>query len=294
VIRHLNDSPRKPDRVVLLGARGFIAQALRRALEARGIPVLAIGSLEIDLASPGASGKLAAQLKPADAVVMLSALTPDKGRDVATLMKNLAMMQNVCTALDQSPCAQLVYFSSDAVYDLAVARVTEETPAAPQDLYGVMHLAREIMARGLAKIPLAVLRVTMVYGAGDTHNSYGPNRFRRMAQKDGKITLFGGGEESRDHVHVQDVASIAVACLERKSAGTLNVATGVSSSFRRVAEFVASQFPGKAEVVATPRANPVTHRHYDITNLIKAFPGHRFLALEEGLAAVHKQEGGAD
>ena len=30
-----------------------------------------------------------------------------------------------------------------------------------------------------------------VYGTEDTHNAYGPNRFRRMAQKDSKITLFG-------------------------------------------------------------------------------------------------------
>ena len=290
-IRHLNDSPSNPERVVLLGARGFIAQALRRELEGRGIPVLPIGSKEIDLSAADAAKKLGAQLRASDAVVMLSALTPDKGRDAATLMKNLAMMQNVSIALENAPCAQLVYFSSDAVYDPAVARVTEETPASPQDLYGSMHLTREIMARALGKIPLAILRVTMVYGAGDTHNSYGPNRFRRMAAKDGRITLFGGGEETRDHVHVDDVARVAAECLVRRSTGTLNLATGRSNSFRQVAEMVARQFAGRVEIAVTPRANPITHRHYDITNLIKAFPGLRLVALEKGLSDVHNQDG---
>ncbi|MBK8065033.1 MAG: NAD-dependent epimerase/dehydratase family protein [Betaproteobacteria bacterium] len=147
--------PSNPERVVLLGARGFIAQALRRELEGRGIPWLRLTAQEIDLCAAEAAKKPLRPVEASDAVVMLSALTPDKGRDAATLMKNLAMMQNVCIALENAPCAQLVYFSSDAVYDPAVARVTEETPASPQDLYGSMHLTREIMARALGKIPLA-------------------------------------------------------------------------------------------------------------------------------------------
>ena len=45
-----------------------------------------------------------------------------------------------------------------------------------------MHIARELMIKQLVKSPIAVLRPTLIYGAGDPHNSYGPNRLRRMAQ----------------------------------------------------------------------------------------------------------------
>ena len=204
MIVHRLPNPEKPARVVLLGAGGFIGRALLARLRTDGIAALAPSSAEVDLAAPGAAAKLAQLLKPADAVVMLSALTPDKGRDIATLMKNLAMMQNLCAAITEAGCAHLVYFSSDAVYDTAIARVTEAVPAAPQDLYGTMHRTREIMAAGL-KAPLLVLRPTLVYGADDTHGAYGPNRFRRVAHRDGKITLFGGGEVLRDHVHVATV-----------------------------------------------------------------------------------------
>jgi nucleoside-diphosphate-sugar epimerase len=289
MIAHQHPAPQKPERVVLLGARGFIGMAIRKQLDAQRIPNLALTSVDLDLAGTSAVDKLAAALKATDAVVMLAALTPDKGRDIAALMKNLAMMQNTCAAIAKTGCAHIVYFSSDAVYDSAVSRVSEDTPASPQDLYGAMHYTREIMARGLAKVPLLVLRPTLIYGLDDTHNSYGPNRFRRAAQKDGKITLFGGGEETRDHLHVDDLAALTVRCLLHRSTGTLNAATGTSHSFYEVAEVVAMQFKNAVEIVKTPRANPVTHRHYDVTNTVKAFPDIRFIPLDEGVARVHRE-----
>jgi UDP-glucose 4-epimerase len=289
LIVHGHTEPKKPARVVLVGASGFIAKALAHSLGANGFSLLTLGRPTLDLVEPASVEKLSAQLKPSDAVVMLSALTPDKARDSATLMKNLAMMQHLCAALEKSGCAHLVYFSSDAVYGLGPARVSEETPAAPQDLYGAMHLARELMARMLAKIPLLILRPTAVYGAGDTHNGYGPNRFLRSAQKEGKIQLFGAGEETRDHIHVDDVVAITLRCLRQASTGTLNLATGRSASFRKVAELVAAQFPKRVEIAESPRANPITHRHYDITNLVKAFPDYRFIGLAEGVAGPDRE-----
>jgi nucleoside-diphosphate-sugar epimerase len=294
MIAHHNPTPHKPERAVLLGARGFVGAAIRRQLESQGVPSLALTSADLDLSSASAAEKLSALIRPGDAAVMLAALTPDKGRDIATLMKNLAMMQSVCTAIAKVGCAHFVYFSSDAVYDAADSRVTEETPASPQDLYGAMHHTREIMARSLTKVPVLVLRPTLIYGLDDTHNSYGPNRFRRAAQKDGKITLFGGGEETRDHIHVDDIAALTLRCLLHRSTGTLNVATGVSRSFHDVAQLVARQFENAVEIVTTPRANPVTHRHYDITATIKAFPDVRFINLKDGITRVHREMQGKD
>jgi UDP-glucose 4-epimerase len=281
VIAHAHLEPRDPVRVVVIGARGFIGGALMERLAARRMPALGIFSADIDLASAAAPEKLVGLLRPRDAVVMLAALTPDKGRDVATLMKNLAMMQHLCAALEKRPCAHLVYFSSDAVYSFASGLVSEETPACPQDLYGAMHCTRELMAKSLGSIPVLILRPTLVYGVKDTHNSYGPNRFRRAAEKDGRIQLFGGGEETRDHIHIDDVVELTVRCLQHGSTGTLNLATGRSTSFHDVARIVSKAFDKPIEIITTPRTNPVTHRHYDVTNLLKAFPSYRFTGLEE-------------
>ena len=201
--------PRAPERTVVLGAGGFIGRALAGRLADDGWPVLAVGSGEFDLARPDAAHRLAEILRADDAVVMLSALTPDKGRGIGTFMANLRMAEAVSAELDQRPVAHVVYVSSDAVYPFGEVAVDESIPAAPTDLYGAMHRARELMLADAVEAPLAVLRPTLVYGAADTHNSYGPNRFRRMARADGAIRLFGAGEETRDHIHVDATDTVS-------------------------------------------------------------------------------------
>ena len=103
-----------------------------------------------------------------------------------------------------------------------------------------MHLARELMLKATVKAPFAVVRSTLIYGEGDPHNGYGPNRFRRLAAAGQEIVLFGEGEERRDHVLVDDVAEIVCRVIEHRSRGTLNIATGEVYSFRDIAERVAA------------------------------------------------------
>jgi nucleoside-diphosphate-sugar epimerase len=287
---HQYANPVPPKRVLLLGANGFLARVLRRQLEAAGTPVRALGSSDLDLTSAEAADALSGAIQPDDAVVMASALTPDKGRDIGTLMKNLRMAVAVCDALQRERPAHFLYISSDGVYDGRYSSLlNEDSTCEPTDLYTLMHVAREKMlaqACQAAKIPLAIVRPCAIYGSGDTHNSYGPNRFVRTAIKDGKITLFGGGEERRHHVHVEDVARIINLCLLHGSTGTINAVTGEAVSFRDVAEVVAGAVGKNVTVECLPRANPITHRHFDLTALAKAFPGFSAIALKDGIGSM--------
>jgi len=285
---HKNESPAKPARVVLLGAGGFVAPVLARLLAATQIPVHALSSKQIDLTAEGAGSRLAEELQPSDAVVMVAALTPDKGRDIGTLMKNLRMGENACRALGSARPAHFIYISSDSVYDARLSSLlNEDSTCEPTDLYCLMHIARERMLEQACRataIPLTVVRPCSIYGPGDTHNSYGPNRFVRTALADGKIKLFGGGEETRHHVYVGDVAELIRLCLVHGSTGVLNAATGHAVSFAEVADRVAAAVGRGVTVEKTPRANPVTHRHFDTSALVKAFPSFRAASLDAGLA----------
>jgi nucleoside-diphosphate-sugar epimerase len=256
-------------------------------LDHAGIPSLAPSRAELDLATEGAGERLAALLRASDALVFLACLTPDRGRGVAPFLKNLHMGANVCAALEKLTPAHVVYFSSDAVYPLDGAPVAEQSCAQPADLYGAMHLAREIMVKSATRAPVAILRPTLVYGAADTHNAYGPNRLRRMAHKDGRIALFGEGEEMRDHIAVEDVAALALLVLRHQSSGTLNLATGRSITYGELAKKVAALFDRPVDIVGTPRQTPITHRHFNVTALHQAFPAFAFTPLDEGLARAH-------
>lgn len=286
MLTHLHATPVAPARVVILGANGFIPRALAASLAAQEIASVAIGSGQIDLTAPDAGPGLAALLQPGDALVMAAALTPDKGRDVATLMKNLRMAENVATAITVRPVEHLVYLSSDAVYDWRQPLISEVTPPSPTDLYATMHLAREqVLAAATAavRVPYCILRPCAVYGPGDTHNSYGPNRFARSALADGRIKLFGGGEEMRDHVFIDDVTAIVGQALRHRSTGVLNVVSGASVTFAAVAAAIAGLCRQPVLIESLPRTGPITHRHFDCTAIFHAFPRHHPTGLDEGL-----------
>jgi UDP-glucose 4-epimerase len=287
VLEHSSPIRKAPRRVVVIGAGGFVGSAICTRLAADKVPVLALSRNELDLLKPEAAATLQRLLRADDSVVFVSALAPT--RNNAMLIDNLRMAEAICAALAAQPVGHLVYVSSDAVYSDDANPVTERSCQQPSSLHGVMHLAREIMLRAALKLPLAILRPTLIYGAKDPHNGYGPNRFRRLAAKGEAITLFGEGEEKRDHILVDDVAALTSAALHHRSKGVLNIATGRSASFREAAEMVVALSPRPVEIRGTPRQNPITHRHFDITDCLKAFPEFHYVPLRDGLARAAKE-----
>src|SRR5437660_396895 len=57
MLEHLNPTPQKPSRVVVLGAYGFVGGTCSRRLAARGVPVLPLDKDDIDLTASGAAGQ---------------------------------------------------------------------------------------------------------------------------------------------------------------------------------------------------------------------------------------------
>jgi nucleoside-diphosphate-sugar epimerase len=260
---------------------------LRRNLELHGDRVVALGRAAIDLTASDAGPRLADLIGTEDVVVMAAGLTPDKGKNVATLMANLRMAEAVSLALERARPTQFIYISSDGVYDARFSSLLNETSTCePADLYCLMHVGRErILAQSCqqAGVPFLVVRPCAIYGPGDTHNSYGPNRFVRTAFTDGKIILFGNGEERRHHVFVDDVAELLRGCISHGSTGVLNAVTGRAVSFAEVAEKIIQLSGRKVVVEKRPRVSPVTHRHFNTSALARDFPWFRANSLDDGL-----------
>ncbi len=290
MLTHLNSSPVKPSRIVILGAGGFVGQAIVKRLGGAEVPVLALARTDLDLLAEGACNKLVATLQENDALVVISAKAPVKNN--AMLLENIAMMKTVCDALEKQTVAHVLYISSDAVYADSREPLNEQSSAQPGSLHGVMHLAREVMLENTCKMPLACLRPTLIYGLDDPHNGYGPNRFRRLAKEGQEIVLFGQGEERRDHVLVDDVAELVVRILMHKSQGKLNVATGEVTSFKEIAEYVVSLFEEPVAIKGSARVGAMPHngyRPFDPAQTYKAFPDFTYTELKAGLAQTHTQ-----
>jgi len=290
MLNHAHDVPKAPERVVVIGAGGFVGGAIGVEAARAGIPVRGLTRKDVDLLAVDGAERLKLELRPTDAVVFVSAIAPAKNSN--QLLANLRMAETALRAFAEVTPAHLLYISSDAVYADDVHPVTERSALAPSTPHGMMHAARELMFKTDCPCPFAALRPTLIYGAGDPHSGYGPNRFRRQGANGEPITLFGEGEEQRDHVAVEDVARLAVRILSHRSAGALNAVTGVATSFGDIARLVAANFEPKAEVRPLPRTQPrphLLHRFFDITECHKAFPDFHFEPLAAGLARVHRE-----
>jgi UDP-glucose 4-epimerase len=284
MLEHLNATPRPPSRVVISGAAGFVGNAIAARLERDGVPVIRLTRKEVDLGATDAAARLAAYLAAGDAFVAAAARAPCKNADM--LVENLVAARATVAALAKGVISHLVNISSDAVYADSAGPLTEGSCASPSSLHGVMHLAREVLFQSEVKAPVAHLRPSLLYGAGDPHNGYGPNRFRRLAQKGEDIVLFGEGEERRDHVFIEDVAELAVRVLYRRSSGALNIATGEVHSFRALAERAVALEGGKSRIQGSPRSGPMPHngyRPFDPAGCRAAFPDFRYTSIDDGL-----------
>lgn len=285
MLNHHYAKPTTPKRVVILGAKGFVGAATVEKMAQAGIPCLALGRQEIDLSDMSMAPALAKQLRADDALVVIAAKAPCK--NYAMLLENIQMMKTVCDALVAQPVQHVIYISSDAVYADSMDKLNEQSPAAPTSLHGAMHLAREQMLQSiLHQSSFAILRPSLLYGANDPHNGYGPNSFYRLAKAGKPIELFGMGEEQRDHVYIEDVAKLVHLCLMHRSYGVLNITTGDVTSFAGIVDLLKQQLDSDIEIKNKPRSGAMPHngyRAFDNAVCQRAFAGFEYTALSHGL-----------
>jgi len=291
MLNHKWDAEQSPTRVVIMGAGGFVGGRIQARLEARGVPVLALGRGDVDLLKPDAADTLAGHLKSDDCFIAVSAIAPVKNLEM--LADNIKMIEAMTEALTKSPVAHIVNIGSDAVFADSEAPLKESSSRAAGSYHGIMHLTREVAFGEVAgHTPVATLRPTLIYGAADPHNGYGPNRFRRLAAEGKTIKLFGEGEERRDHVWVEDVAELATRIVMRRSSGSLNAATGTVISFRDCAEAIAGLATDHPAIEGSPRSGPMPHngyRPFDPAGTKAAFPDFSYTQPLDGFAKVYAE-----
>ena len=80
MLQHGNAAAMRPERVVVMGAGGFVGNAIAARLERDDLPVLRLGRSEVDLLASGAAERLRRLLRRTDVLVAASALAPCRTR----------------------------------------------------------------------------------------------------------------------------------------------------------------------------------------------------------------------
>ena len=257
-------------RLVVLGATGFVGRHVSdRARELRW-EVLGLSSKDLDLTSPTGAETLSKILRDGDTVVHAAAVVP--ARNSVDVSQNLLMTQSVVDAMVGHDITQMVVVSSDGVYGSESGVTSEATPCSPDTMHGIMNLAREMICQDVATPVFTIVRPSAIYGVGDTHNSYGPNRFISQMFDSGEISIFGEGAAIRDHVFIDDVAEVIVRAVTGRESGAINIASGQSISFAALAELICQSGPDDSRILAIGSEPSPTFRNYDISNLMRLFP----------------------
>jgi len=154
----------------------------------------------------------------------------------------------------------------------------ETARTSPASVYAATKLAQEDLVRIVANalgIPFLVFRLQNVYGEGQSLNnpytgilSIFSNRIRQGKE----IVLFEDGQESRDFVHVSDVAeAMALGLASDGGDGlTMNVGSGVQVSVETIAQSLRRQWNGSGAPVVVSgqyRLGDIRHNYADISTI---------------------------
>ena len=181
---------------------------------------------------------------------------------------------------------------------------TEECPLTPISYYAYTKLAQEKMLEVLCptiNLPYTIFRYQNVYGAGQSlSNPYTGilSIFSKLLLQNKVLNIFEDGQESRDFIHVSDVAAITGNALENEATNYqyINVGSGEGISVMQVAKTLKRLYASASDIKISGdfRKGDIRHNIADMRRgkeLCGFVPAYTFeKGMEEFAAWVKKQD----
>lgn len=233
-------------RVLVTGGAGFIGRTVTRALLAAGANVVIADVLpgEVpdgcellvgDLRDPGFRDTAVGSRL--DGIVHLAAATSvlASTRDPAGVHElNVTATAGLLELARLRGVPRFLLASTNAVVgNVGTATIDESSPLRPMTPYGASKAACEMLLSGYAGaygMATCALRFTNVYGPGMAHKDSFVPRLMRAARTGDRIRIYGDGKQSRDLVHVEDVAQGVLTAWTQQALGPLVIGAGRSVS----------------------------------------------------------------
>ena len=190
---------------------------------------------------------------------------------------------------------RIVYYSSSAAYPISLQskgsdhRLTESdidlsNIHSPDHTYGWSKLTGEYLAQFAEREGLRVHIFRPFSGYGETQSlDYPfPSLISRGLNKDNPFVIWGGGEQTRDFIHINDVVDATIEAVKQDVQGPVNLGLGVPTSFNKLAEMVAKECgysPEYRHINDAPEGV-----HFRVSNPTKMFEFYSpKITLEEGI-----------
>lgn len=238
------------------------------------------------------SGALRRVLADVDVVVHAAAyisVEESMKRPALYIKNNVAGTASLANACLKSGVGLMIYISSAAVYgNPAYLPVDESHPTEPVSPYGLSKLMGEEVVRFYSHRGLryVVLRLFNVYGPGQGGPYAGViSRFLDRVSRGRPPVVYGDGRQTRDFVHVHDVAEAVRLSIEKNLRNEVfNVGAGKPTKIKELAELVV-KLAGLdlRPAYIKPRPGDVEHSYADISKARKLLGFEPRVSLEQGL-----------
>jgi len=221
------------DTVLVTGGAGFIGQHLTSELLSQGRKVTVLDDfstgvplpshpllrvIEGDLSDSAIREEALHQVK---SVINLAAIASvplcENKPELSSSINHIAAHDLFIEASNRGVSA-IIHASTSALYGVPEELpLTEQSPVCPIGIYGQDKQRAEESLLSFTQIPVCSLRLFNVYGLGQTRDSpYSGvlTIFSDQIRKNQSLTIYGDGLQSRDFVHVKDVVSAFIGCLD--------------------------------------------------------------------------------
>lgn len=205
---------------------------------------------------------------------------------------NLIGSINLINAAINGNVKCFVFTSSIAVYGTSSQLpMTEETPAHPEDSYGISKLAVEhelAACKQMFDMNFIVFRPHNVYGErqniGDKYRNV-VGIFMNQILQGKPMTIFGDGSQQRAFSYIADVAPVMAEAITLPGAynQVFNIGADQPCSVSELANAVAKAMQTEPAIVHLTPRNEVLHAYSSHEKVQRVFGARPLCSLEEGL-----------
>lgn len=295
-------------KVLVTGGAGFIGHNVAIYLKSRGYEAIALDNLK--RTTEFACKRLAAYNVPiikgdvlntnvlksafsnVDIVVHAAAhvsVEESMKKPAMYFKNNVAGTANVAHVCLRKGVKLLIYVSSAAVYGNPITLPISEThPTNPISPYGLSKLMGEEVVKfyGGRGLKYVILRLFNAYGPGQSRAYAGViTRFIERLSEGKPPIIYGDGEQTRDFIHVYDVAEAIRLLIERGVENEIiNLGSGKPTAIKELAELMIKLTNRNLKPIFTKaRPGEIRHSYADTSKARRLLNFEPSIDLERGL-----------
>ncbi len=291
----------------MAGSSGMVGSAIVRKFEEFDLKVIPMSRSDVDFEDEKSTLKYIDLIQP-DSLVIAAAkvggISANQDSPVEFLEANLRMQLSLMRAAFKVGVPRLVFLGSSCIYPRSCPQPIKEESLmtgpleATNSAYAISKIAGIELVNSYRKeygLNWISLMPTNLYGHGDNFNLQTahvlPSFIRRFTEavdvQAKTLTLWGTGSPRREFLHVDDLASAVITCLQKYNDSLhLNIGSGEDLTIRELATKIskATGFEGQIEWDSSkPDGTP--RKVLDVTRISKL--GWRpTISLDEGIAST--------